>query len=223
MSARPTIAVIHATPNAMAPAAGAMSEAFPEAEVWNVLDDRLIKDANAAGGLTAQLAGRMGELIDYTIEHGAQGVLLSCSMYGPAAIAARTRHTEPILGSDEALFDAIAERRPHRVLLLGPLPTPVADSISRLRAYLQERDQLPELIGVDVPGAGPAAAANDTQTLADVLIAAARGHSEPADMIVLGMFSVAPARAAVEAALGVPTLAPPQMAAATLRDTLLTD
>ena len=45
----PTVALIHATPAAMAPARAAFADRFPEARLWNLLDDLLISDAEAAG------------------------------------------------------------------------------------------------------------------------------------------------------------------------------
>ena len=45
----PTVALIHATPAAMAPARDAFADRFPQARVWNLLDDLLISQARRRG------------------------------------------------------------------------------------------------------------------------------------------------------------------------------
>ena len=46
----PRIALISATPLAIAPATAAITAALPAATVWNLLDDRLLADAQTEGG-----------------------------------------------------------------------------------------------------------------------------------------------------------------------------
>lgn len=81
----PTVALIHATTAAIAPAAAAFADRFPEARLWNLLDDLLMTEADAAGGLTAPLRRRMRCLIAHAEDGGAAAILLTCSLYGPVA------------------------------------------------------------------------------------------------------------------------------------------
>ena len=74
----PTVALVHATPAAMAPARSAFADRFPQARLWNLLDDRLISEAEATGGLTPALRHRMQTLIRHAVDGGADAVLLSC-------------------------------------------------------------------------------------------------------------------------------------------------
>jgi Asp/Glu/hydantoin racemase len=222
-SGRPRIAVIHATPKAVAPAVAALREQFPEAESWNIIDDHLLTDAAAAGGLSTELTDRMLRLIAYAVDEGAAGVLLSCSMYGPAAVEARTRHAVPILGSDEALFEAVAASRPKAVLVLGPLDTAVRDSVERLTDAIAERGgPVPRVLGTAVPEATEAVLTGNTSTAASLLADAARPHLDGVDLIVLGQFSISPARQELEQLLGVPVFSPPARAAAALRANIST-
>ena len=78
MTGSPVVALIHATPAAMARARAAFDERFPPAELWNLLDDRLISEAEAAGGLTPALRHRMSAPIRHAVGGGADAVLLSC-------------------------------------------------------------------------------------------------------------------------------------------------
>ena len=44
----PTVAMVHATPAAMAPAVTAFGERFPEAGLWHLLDDLLVRAAEVS-------------------------------------------------------------------------------------------------------------------------------------------------------------------------------
>jgi Asp/Glu/hydantoin racemase len=216
----PLVAVINATSASVAPAKAALAEAFPEAQVWNLLDDRLISDAEAAGGLTPALSLRMLRLIDYAATGGADAVLLSCSMYGPVLDQARRDHELPMLSSDEALFEEVESRAFGSVLLLGPLGPAVEDSVSRLRHALRGSASDTRIIGRVAAGAIEATARGDIDELIRVLQAAASSCVDDVDAVVLGNFSLAPARAVLEAALHIPVLSAPDLAAERLRYSL---
>jgi hypothetical protein len=83
---RQRIALISATPRAIGPASAAIAKAFPNGVVWNLLDDRLLADAESAD--TTDAAGaRMDGLIQLAVDGGADAVLLTCSQYGSRAAA----------------------------------------------------------------------------------------------------------------------------------------
>lgn len=218
----PLVAVINATTASVSPAKAGLAEAFPEAAVWNLLDDRLISEAEASGGLTPALAKRMLSLIEYAINGGAEAVLLSCSMYGQVLEQARRDHDLPMLGSDEELFDEIARRSFRSVLLLGPLASAVEDSVTRLREVLGRRTggATTRITGQIADGALAATARGDIEELVRVLQSAATPHLHDVNAVVLGNFSLAPAHASLEAALQMPVLSAPVLAAARLRQSL---
>jgi hypothetical protein len=212
--APPTVALIHATPAAMAPARAAFAERFPRARLWNLLDDLLISEAEAAGRITPPLRRRMEHLIQHARDGGADAVLLTCSMYGSVAHGV-SGAAGPLLASDDALFAAVAGLAPRRVVVLGPIPAGVQDTVSRLAQHLD--DPAVSVDGVVVDGAAAAAAAGDQAVLEARMVQAAREAEETADVIVIGQFSLTPAASAVTAAVSVPVLSPPHLAAETLR------
>jgi Asp/Glu/hydantoin racemase len=203
------VALIHAAPASMPPAHGAFAERFPSARLWNLLDDRLLPDADAAGGLTPPLRHRMRTLIRHAVEGGADAVLLTCSMYGPVAVEEAAGHPVPVLPSDHALFDAVRSQGARRVAVLGPIRASVDDTAGRLRAQLPAAT----VAGTVVDGAPGADPARLERLVADT----ARRVAPDADVIVLGQFSIAPAQAAAQAAVSVPVLSPPHLAADLLR------
>ncbi|WP_049562630.1 aspartate/glutamate racemase family protein [Nonomuraea sp. SBT364] len=211
-----TVAVVNATPASIQPAADGLAEGFPEATVWHLLDDRLVTEADAAGGMTPALTRRMLALVDHAVRGGADAVLLSCSMYGPAAQLARRLHDVPVTGSDEAMFAEAGRRRPGTVLVLGSLGSAAADSARRL----EEVAGGAEIRAVAAPGAAAAAASQDWPDLTDVLARAAGPALPGADLVLLGQYSISPVHAELGDRLGVPVLSPPLAAARALREAL---
>ncbi len=59
MTARPRIALIHATPVAMAPIHAAFAADWPEAELTNLLDDSLSIDRARSKEMTPELTDRI--------------------------------------------------------------------------------------------------------------------------------------------------------------------
>lgn len=209
------VALINATPLAIPPAVDALSALFPEAAVWNLLDDRLLADAARAGGLTEPLALRMRRLIDHAVGSGADAVLLTCSMYG--AVAHEAAAPVPVLAPDDAAFAEAASGAYPRVLLVASLESALGDSLERFACVVSESGHQVEVSGVHVPAA---LEATDETELADALIAGCRDAAADADALLLAQFSLAPARQALSAALGRPVISGPQSAAELLRSTL---
>ncbi|MEQ6897073.1 aspartate/glutamate racemase family protein [Microbacterium sp. KR10-403] len=214
----PQIALVGAVAAAAPPAQAAFSTAFPEARTWNILDDRLIADALDAGGVTDELAGDMASLIDYAVSRGADGVLLTCSMYGPVAHAAAARLPVPVLASDDAAFADAAHGGFSRIALVASLPLPLADARTRFDAFLAERGVRLDI--VDVLAERAAEVRGDAAALTAAVEAAVRGIPN-LDAVLLAQYSVSPAAEALGERLGIPVLAGPVRAAARLREALL--
>lgn len=128
----PRIALISATPAAIGPAVDGLTTEFPEAEIWNLLDDKLLADANSQGGVTDQLGIRMNRLIRHALTEGADAVLLTCSLY--AAVAQTTTADVPVLAPDEASFDEALSGSFRRILLIASFESALLDVITRFKA-----------------------------------------------------------------------------------------
>ena len=109
------IALIHALAHSVAPINQAMAQAWPEAVRMNLLDDSLSADlarTAAAGGegLDVAMHQRFEDLCAYAERTGAQGILFTCSAFGPCIEAAAARRPQmPVLKPNEAMVaDAVA-------------------------------------------------------------------------------------------------------------------
>jgi aspartate/glutamate racemase len=105
------IALIHALAHSVAPINDALAKEWPQAQRINLLDDSLSADLAVAGGkLDEAMTSRFVTLTDYAVQAGAQGILFTCSAFGPCIeVAARRHPTIPVLKPNEAMIaDAVA-------------------------------------------------------------------------------------------------------------------
>ena len=212
------VALISATPVAIPPATEALAGQLPGTRVWNLLDDRLLQDAADAGGITEPLADRMRRLIGHAVDAGADGILLTCSMYGP--VAQETSASIPVLAPDEAAFAEAGSGAYRTVLVVASLESALADSVQRFEDSVAAAGRQVSVRGLAVPAAKDAAAGGDPSALAGVLIDACRSQLDGVDAILLAQYSLAPAQTELQAALDVPVISGPRSAAVALGERL---
>ncbi len=95
---------------AQQPAWDAFSRGWPEAQVFNLLDDSLSADLMTEGVLTPSLSDRIVSLANYAAATGAvgsqtDGIVFTCSPFGPAIRKARAKLSIPVLLATEAALD----------------------------------------------------------------------------------------------------------------------
>jgi hypothetical protein len=94
----------------------------PGATLTHTLREDLLKDAEAAGGLTEEIAARTAAALEALATPGVDAVLLTCSTVGPGA--ARAKAPVPVLRVDAALAEE-ATRGGGRVVVLCAVETTV--------------------------------------------------------------------------------------------------
>ena len=220
---RPLIALVSAVPAAIGPAEAAFAEVFPAARVWNILDDRLLQSADEVGGVTPELAERMARLIRHAAAEGADGILVTCSIYGTAAHAVANELGITLLGADDAAFESALTSGYRSVLLISPAAGPLADSQRRLDEAVLSAGGDMTVVGTVATGAAEAARAGDIDALAARLHEAYLAADTTVEAILLGQFSISPGAAKLAELTGLPVLATPQRAALALRSALDTE
>ena len=209
----PRIALIHALRDSVGPAMDAMTRGWPQAKASNLLDDSLSTDLAREGRLTPAMTDRFVALARYAVETGADGILFTCSAFGPAIEAARAAVRVPVLKPNESAFAAALAAGPR----IGMLVTFVG-SLPALQAELHAMadGQRLDVHARLVPGALAALQAGDGGTH-DRAIAADAAGLPACDAIVLGQFSMARAQASVAQSVACPVLTTPDAAVADLR------
>jgi aspartate/glutamate racemase len=206
------IALIHALSHSVAPINDAFARDWPEAQRMNLLDDSLSADLARNGkGLDDTMHERFQRLAQYAADTGAQGILFTCSASGPCIEAVARRHAGiAVLKPNEAMVEEVAQGQGRLGLIatfaptLASMPPEFSDGTA-LELALAE-------------GALDALNAGDTQRH-DALIAAqaAALRERGCTRIALAQFSMARARAACEAASGLPVLTTVDSAVRALR------
>ena len=209
------IALIHALSHSVAPINDAFVRDWPEAVRMNLLDDSLSADlAREGGGLDRAMHQRFMALSDYAVSTGAQGLLFTCSAFGPCIEAVARRHPGmPVLKPNEAM---VAEAR-QTAGRLGLIATFAPTLVSMPPEFGAET----ELVLALADGALEALNAGDADRH-DALIAqqARQLRDDGCTHIALAQFSMARARTACMHASGLPVLTTVDSAVRALRQRL---
>jgi Asp/Glu/hydantoin racemase len=209
------IALVHAVRVAIQPVEEAFARHWPEAMRMNLLDDSLSRDRSRDGQLTPAMFRRFRALTDYALAAGADGILFTCSAFGPAIEAAREGCKIPVFKPNEAMFREALERGRRLGLLVTFAPSvPSMEEEFREMARAAGRDV--ELRSVCIPEAMTALDAGDGPTH-DGLVARAAPQLAGCDAVMLAQFSTARAHAAVAKVLDCPVLTSPDSAVLWLR------
>jgi hypothetical protein len=217
----PRIALIHATPLAMAPIATAFERHWPQARRMNLLDDSLSVDRAAAGELTPAMVQRFVDLARYAQGPGCSGILFTCSAFGPAIEAAGRATGLPTLKPNEAMFDQALALKPGplRLGLVATFRASLGSMGDELEALARERGQAVTLRTVFVPEAMDDLAQGRADAHHRKIAAAARVLAD-CDAVMLAQFSTAAAQALVQEELPCPVLTSPDCAVLALKKTL---
>jgi Asp/Glu/hydantoin racemase len=207
------IALIHALAHSVAPINEALASDWPEARRMNLLDDSLSADLAASpAGLDDAMTRRFLALADYAVGSGAQGILFTCSAFGPCIDAVKRRHAAlPVLKPNEAMIDEAAVHG-------GPIGL-VATFGPTLQSMPGEFPPGIELHTALAEGALDALNRGDFARHDELAARAARRlvDTHGCRTIALAQFSLARARPAVQAACGVPVLTTVDSAVRALR------
>ena len=186
------IAIIHALRHSAPPIEAAFARLWPEARLMNLIDDSLSADLARDGRLTEDMTRRFLTLARYAASTGAQGILFSCSAFGPPIeTCARDLAPMPVLKPNEAMIEE-AVKHGSRIGLLATLVPKLAE------------------------GALAALDRGDAAKHGRLAAEAARALAD-CDAIALGQFSLARAAPLVAQVTGKPVLTTPESAVRKLK------
>ncbi len=206
------IALIHALAHSVAPINTAFVQDWPEAVRMNLLDDSLSADLARDGrGLDAAMHARFEALATYAVGTGADGILFTCSAFGPCIERVAALYPQiPVLKPNEAMVEQAVGTGRRIGLIASFAPT--------LQSMPPEFPPGTPLQLALAEGAMAALNAGNAE-LHDSLVAAQaqRLQREGCEVIALAQFSMASARQLCEAATGLPVLTTVDSAVSALR------
>ncbi len=209
--ATPRIVLFHATPVAMDPINTAMTALWPEAEAINLLDDGLTIDRAKEGReISEDLIERFVDFGRYAQRIGADGILITCSAFGPAIDRMIAELPLPILRPNEAMFRA-AIAAGNRIGMLATFAPAVPTMEEEFRQFAADASSDSALETYVVPDAIDLLRRGD-ETAHNRLVADAAPRFASYDAIVLAHFSTSRAAEAVRQRVNTPVFAAPEAA-----------
>ena len=198
------IALIHALKHSIVPIEQSFAKLWPQARLMNLLDDSLSADLARDGKLTDAMTDRFLTIGNYAASTGADGILFTCSAFGPCIEAVARAHAPiPVLKPNEAMIEQ-AVTMGKRIGLLSTFPPTLASMPPEFPASAQVVPKLAE-------GALAALDRGDRATH-DRLIVEASKDLRDCDVIALGQFSIAATAPLVAEATGRPVVTTPDSA-----------
>ncbi len=196
------------------------SEYLPDVNVFNIVDDSLIKDVIARNELTKLTSRRVVGHVSSAEAAGADLILVTCSSIGAAIEAAADLTAVPVLRVDQPMAD-LAVQTGRRIGVIATLPTtlgPTSDLVKR-RAAIAGKDI--ELTSVLCEGAFEALMGGSPEKHDETVAKALIALSTEVDVIVLAQASMSRVVDGLpEAEKRVPILASPTLAIQHIADLL---
>jgi len=187
---RKTLGLIHTSATLVPVFQKLCSELLPGINVFNIVDDSLIKDVIKRGELTSQTARRVVDYVGSAENAGADFILVTCSSIGAAVETAATLTNVPVLRVDQPMAD-LAVTSGKRIGVVATLATtlgPTSDLVKR-RAALAGKEI--ELTARLCEGAFDALMSGDTAKHDEMVANALRELSIQVDVILLAQASMA--------------------------------
>ena len=207
-----TLGLIHTSATLVPVLQQLCAEHLPGVQVYNIVDDSLVRTITREGALTPAVARRVVSYVTSAEAGGADYVLVTCSSIGAAVEQAAGLSGVPVLRVDQPMADE-AVRTGRRIGVIATLPTtlaPTSDLVQR-RAALADKEI--ELTSVLCEGAFEALMSGDGVRHDAIVSAALKELVTKVDVIVLAQASMARVVDALDAAdRPVPILASPGIA-----------
>jgi Asp/Glu/hydantoin racemase len=211
----PRIVLLHATPVAIDPVKAAFANLWSEPELVNLLDDSLSNDRTRSEELTPELTDRFVSFGRYAFSTGADGILVTCSAFGPCIEVMQEELPIPVLKPNEAMFQAAVEQG-QNVAMVATFRPAVITMEREFEKYVEQTGANARLTTFVVEPAMTALRANDAETHNRIIADMASDLAE-FDTVMLAHFSTSRALPALAARLNAPVLSAPDAAVLRLK------
>lgn len=185
-----TLGLIHTSATLVPMFQQLCQQQLPGVQVFNIVDDSLIKDVIARGKLTANTARRVVNYVGSAEAAGADYIMVTCSSIGAAVEAAAALTSVPVLRVDQPMAD-LAVQTGSRIGVIASLPTtlaPTSDLVKRRAALVGKEIELNSRL---CEGAFEALMSGDTAKHDAMVADALRELQQEVDVILLAQASMA--------------------------------
>ena len=185
-----TLGLIHTSATLVPVFQQLCAQYLPGVQVFNIVDDSLIKNVISSGELTPATARRVVEYAGSAEAAGAEFIMYTCSSIGAAVETAATLSGVPVLRVDQPMAD-LAVQTGSRIGVIATLSTTLAPTSDLVRRRAQAAGKTIELTSKLCEGAFEALMSGDTATHDKMVADALKEMSSKVDVIVLAQASMA--------------------------------
>jgi Asp/Glu/hydantoin racemase len=213
-----TLGLIHTSATLVPVFQKLCADYLPGVNVFNIVDDSLIKDVIAKNELTNNTARRVVNYVGSAEAAGADFIMVTCSSIGSAVEASAALTNVPVLRVDQAMAD-IAVQTGSKIGVIATLPTTLEPTSDLVRRRATAAGKQIELTSRLCEGAFDALMSGDTEKHDQMVAKALIELSSQVDVIVLAQASMARVVDTLpEAEKKVPILASPGLAVQHIAD-----
>ncbi len=194
-------------------------ELLPEAELINIIEDKMLKQVTDTGVITPDLIRRMCYYALAAEAMGADAIFNTCSSLGPAADVARKLVKIPLVKIDEGMAE-VAAREGNRIGVLATVPTTLKPTVNLLHEKAEAVNRRIETREALAAGAFDLLMNGQTEAHDACVVEKAQEASGWADMLVLAQCSMARIAPRLEKETGLPVLSSPRLGIERLKQVL---
>jgi len=204
------IGLVHSVIPAIRAVEDAFERIWPSAKTTSIYDQSTYQDLGPDRSLTPEIYRRIAALLRYSADCGVDGILVTGSLFGPAAVAGRKALDIPVLTSFDGLIDeALAAGTRFNMIATDPGTNRMLTAEMTARA--EAAGKTVDLNPIYVPEAMGMLQGGDREAH-DRLVVEAAAEADDCDVILLGQFSMGPTRPLVAEGTGKPVLDAPDTA-----------
>jgi Asp/Glu/hydantoin racemase len=185
-----TLGLIHTSATLVPVFQQLCNQLLPGIQVFNIVDDSLIKDVIAKGELTAHTARRVVDYVGSAESAGADFILVTCSSIGAAVEAAAELTSVPVLRVDQPMAD-LAVQTGTKIGVIATLPTTLAPTSDLVKRRAAKAGKEVEVISRLCEGAFESLMSGDAARHDAMVAEALKELSSQVDVILLAQASMA--------------------------------
>jgi Asp/Glu/hydantoin racemase len=185
-----TLGLIHTSATLVPVFQQLCNQLLPGIQVFNIVDDSLIKDVIAKGELTAHTARRVVDYVGSAESAGADFILVTCSSIGAAVEAAAELTSVPVLRVDQPMAD-LAVQSGTKIGVIATLPTTLAPTSDLVKRRAAKAGKEVEVTSRLCEGAFESLMSGDAARHDAMVAEALKELSSQVDVILLAQASMA--------------------------------
>ncbi|WP_367566155.1 aspartate/glutamate racemase family protein [Lacrimispora sp.] len=186
------IALVSVTLNAVNPMTRYLMQNAPDIEVRNYLDSQLLEHVRRDGKLTDASVGRMFHMLVQACVDGADGIILTCTIFSAHVNAFSQLLSVPIICPDGAMLDAVSKQS-GKTAILCTFEGTVETTKNLYLSYCKKNGTSKQVDMIVVPGAYDAAEKGNMKLCNELILRMVEELDPEYDKIVLAQISMSEA------------------------------